>query len=240
MTADLLYSDVESDLRASVRTLLADRASAADVLARCESDQPYDLALWRMLVELGATSLPVAEDAGGQGASVRETAVVLEELGRAVAPVPFLGSAVLATAALARCPGGADLLRALATGDRIGALAVPLTTAPGGAFPATVTADGTLTGTVGSVADAEAADVLLVPALGADGPELHAVDVGAVTLRPAVPLDLTRRIADVELADAPSTVLATGPDAETAAPARAADRGRTAGLRAARHRRVVP
>ena len=53
-----------------------------------------------MLAELGFTGLLVPEALGGAGPAPRECAVVLEELGRAVAPVPFLGCAVLAVAAL--------------------------------------------------------------------------------------------------------------------------------------------
>src|SRR5262249_4167543 len=46
---DLLYSQIEEDLRASVRALLSDRSPWSAVLARCESDQVYDAALWRTL-----------------------------------------------------------------------------------------------------------------------------------------------------------------------------------------------
>ena len=59
------------------------------------------------------------EELGGQGASTREIAVVMEELGRFVAPVPFLGSAVLATTALLGCKPSdevRELLDALGAG----------------------------------------------------------------------------------------------------------------------------
>ena len=108
---NLLYSEIEDDLQASVRAVLTDHCPPSAVLARLESDEPYDLDLWRILTELGVTGLHVPEERGGHGASMRETAVVLEELGRFVAPVPFLGSTVLATTALLdfadlRCVGG--------------------------------------------------------------------------------------------------------------------------------------
>src|SRR6185437_14303816 len=90
----LLYTDVEEELRASVRELLTDRAPHASIIKRTESDEPYDLALWRTLAaEIGVAGLAVPEKAGGAGASWREVAVVAEELGRSVAPVPFLGTA---------------------------------------------------------------------------------------------------------------------------------------------------
>ncbi len=211
---NLLYSDVEDQLRASVRDLLADRARPDAILARCETDKPYDLDLWRTLTgELGAGALHVPEELGGQGASTREVAVVMEELGRSVAPVPFLGSAVLATTALLGCePTDAvrELLDELGSGRVVGALAVSLGATPGSSFPSTVEADGdTLRGRVRSIGDALPADVLIVPAVGAAGPRLHAVPVGqdGVSVTPVVSLDLTRPVADVSFDAVSSTVL---------------------------------
>ncbi|WP_164836207.1 acyl-CoA dehydrogenase family protein [Actinacidiphila soli] len=221
--SDLLYSEVEDDLRTAVRGLLADRCRPSAVLARIESDTPYDLGLWRTLAqELGLAGLLVPEKAGGQGASAREVAVVLEELGAAVAPVPFLGSAVLATTAL--LGAGTDAAEAvvgrLAAGEAVGALAVPLPTAPGAAFPEGVRADenGTLTGRVTSVAEASAADVLVVPAVGPQGPGLYEVAAGAAGVRiaVAVSLDLTRPIADIDL-DGVAARLLAGPETAVAA-----------------------
>ncbi|MBB3666141.1 alkylation response protein AidB-like acyl-CoA dehydrogenase [Prauserella sediminis] len=214
-TADLLYSDVETDLRASVRDLLNDRCEPASLLARVESDEPYDLELWHTLArELGAAGLAVPEELGGQGASTREVALVLEELGRSVAPVPFLGSAVLATSALLACDTAsaevADLVRKLASGTSTGALAVPLSTMADAEFPTAVTAaaDGTLSGTVRSVADGTAADVFVVPATGPDGPGLYAVEATAAEVSAPVSFDLTRPIADVTFGGAAATRLA--------------------------------
>ncbi|MCD0482573.1 acyl-CoA/acyl-ACP dehydrogenase [Streptacidiphilus sp. ASG 303] len=229
-TPDLLYSEVEEDLRASVRALLADRCPPAAVLARAEGPAPYDGKLWHALArELGAAGLQVPEEHGGAGATLRETAVVLEELGRAAAPTPFLGSAVLATTALLACAGGAELLAELAAGERTAALAVPLAAAPGTGFPwaglpQTVRADGAgaLTGRVAAVADAAAADVLLVPAAGPDGPGLYAVeaDAAGLAVAPRTSLDLTRPLADLALHGVPARRLA-GPAEAPAAVERA-------------------
>jgi alkylation response protein AidB-like acyl-CoA dehydrogenase len=224
--SDLLYSEVEEDLRASIRALLADRAAPAAVLARTESGDPVDAKLWRALAELGVTGLPVPERLGGAGASWRETAVVLEELGRAVAPVPFFGSAVLATAALLAA-GDETLLPDLAAGAKTAALAVPFTASPGTVSPGT-TSPGTaspgtaspgtapglsrsgvtvagdhLSGSVTTVADALIADVFLVPA----GDELYAVDASDVTRTPLTSLDQTRPVADLAFDSAPARAL---------------------------------
>ncbi|MGQ5634971.1 MULTISPECIES: acyl-CoA dehydrogenase family protein [unclassified Streptomyces] len=197
---DLLYSEEEEALRAAVRDLLGDHCTPADVLARVESDTPHDLALWKSLTEgMGLAGLLVPEAQGGQGASAREVAVVLEELGRAVAPVPYLTSAVVATEALLAC-GDEELLGRLAAGRTIGALAVGLHTAPGAAVKAVRLEDGALHGELTGIADAAVADVLLVPA---DDGGLYAVAASAVTVVPQTSLDLTRPLATLRLEGAP-------------------------------------
>lgn len=219
MTPNLLYSDVEDDLRATVRDVLADRGLPASLVSGTDSEPTYDPALWRTLsTDLGLVGLPVPERLGGQGASFRETALVLEELGRAVAPVPFLGSAVLATSVLLNADVDAEpvaaLLRRLAAGETTAALAVPLSTTPHAEFPTTVRADaGVLDGTVTTVADVSVADVLVVPATGPDGPALFAVDASAaeVEIADVVSFDLTRRVGDVRLRRAPAHLLVSGP-----------------------------
>lgn len=208
---DLLYSEEEEALRSAVRDLLADHCDAPGVIARTESDAPHDLAAWKALADgMGLAGLLVPEDRGGQGATHREAAVVLEELGRAVAPVPYLTSAVVATEALLACETDAGLLAQLASGRRIGALAVALNVAPGDAYRVVRHEDGALHGELTGIADAVAADVLLVPA---DDGGLYAVEADAVTVTPQPSLDLTRPVATVRLDGAPGRLLG---DAETA------------------------
>ncbi|MGQ0467353.1 MAG: acyl-CoA dehydrogenase family protein [Sporichthyaceae bacterium] len=213
--ANLLYTDVEDDLRGTVRALLDKRADWSDVLARTESAEPTDLALWHSLAaDIGCAGLAVAETYGGAGASWREVAVVAEELGRAVAPVPFLGSAVVATALLGELapasPEAAKILEALAGGERVAAVAAP---AGASAFHLTgsVTArQGGLHGLVGLVLDATTADVLLVPtsdgvfAVETDAPGVHVASVAS--------LDMTRPLAEVALNGATGRQLAAPDD----------------------------
>lgn len=207
---DLLYSEEEEALRAAVRDLLADHCDAPGVIARTESDAPHDLAAWKALADgMGLAGLLVPEAQGGQGAGHREVAVVLEELGRAVAPVPYLTSAVVATEALLEC-GDEELLGRLASGRTVAALAVGLHRAPGTAFAVARLENGTLHGELTGIADAAAADVLLVPA--EDG-GLYAVQASDATVTPQVSIDLTRPLAGVALAGAPGRRLG---DAEPA------------------------
>ena len=100
------------------------------MLARTETGQTYDDKLWHTLAaEVGCAGLLIPEEHGGAGASYREAAVVAEELGRTVAPVPFLGSAVIATAALLAA-GDTTLLPELASGTITATLAVPFASRP--------------------------------------------------------------------------------------------------------------
>jgi alkylation response protein AidB-like acyl-CoA dehydrogenase len=101
MSADLLYSQTERDLAAALADLLTDRAAPADVIARTERAEAYDIKLWRTVAaEIGVAGLLIPEALGGAGASYRELATAAEQFGAFAAPIPYLGSAAVATAAL--------------------------------------------------------------------------------------------------------------------------------------------
>jgi alkylation response protein AidB-like acyl-CoA dehydrogenase len=191
---DLLYDETEEDLRASLRALL----STVD-----RGGERYDAKLWRVLAaEMGLAGLLVPEELGGAGAGHRVAALVLEELGRAVAPVPYLGSAVVATTALLAC-GATDLLPRLASGEAVAALAVPFSRSPYDESAAKA-------GTVTSVADALPADILLVPA--SDGLWAVETEGPGVSRAPVVSFDATRQLCDITLDGSPGRRIA---DAET-------------------------
>jgi len=224
---DLLYGETETELRSAVRGLLEDRAGWRDVLARTETGHTYDDKLWHTLAaEVGCAGLLIPESLGGAGASFREVAVVAEELGRFVAPVPFLGSAVLATTAL-WASGDTTLLPDLASGAVTAALAIPFAAGTRHRPVPTVRLDVPrpgdergeyrLTGTISGVADALPADVLLVPADSVPY-ALYAVRVSepGVGKRPLVSLDMTRQLCEVRLDQARGTQVAVGQAAEQA------------------------
>jgi len=237
---DLLFSDAERALADSLSSLLADRGGLDMALARTESGQTYDEGLWQSVAaDLGCAGLLIPEGNGGAGASYREAAAAAEALAAFVAPVPFLGSAVVATAALLSVTAGAgetsasvravvDLLGRLAAGETTAALAIPFATAPGASYPTSVRLAGTrpgdaaegiarLRGMVTGVADALPADMLLVPADGVPR-GLYLVDmaVPGVAKRPVVSLDMTRQLCDLSFDDAPATLIASGPVASRA------------------------
>jgi alkylation response protein AidB-like acyl-CoA dehydrogenase len=170
-----------------------------------------DLRLWRRLCgEIGVAGLAVPERFGGSGAGPAEVHVVQDELGRALAGTPMLGSAVLATRALlasgdeAAC---AALLPAMADGTAIAALA--WTTAAGRWDPAEVACraapaladDWIIDGEAHYVLDGDHATVLLVPAVMAAGIGLFVVRPAqqGVTCSPCASMDQTRRLAVVRL-----------------------------------------
>jgi alkylation response protein AidB-like acyl-CoA dehydrogenase len=211
-TGDLLYSDTEDALRDSVRQLFADRCPPESVMHAYDS-APQDFSgVWLTLaVELGVAGLLVPEALGGAGAGAREAAVVMEEIGRAVAPVPFLSSAVLATVALLRA-GDSETVSRLAQGELTAALAVPFSTAPGDSIPSVSAGADGLSGSVKSVAGAAEADVLVVPVAGPDGIELHIVsrDSAGVKVSPLLALDMTRPLANVVFSAAASSCVGAG------------------------------
>jgi alkylation response protein AidB-like acyl-CoA dehydrogenase len=202
---NLLYDEVEDDLRSAVAALLTDRCPPDAVRAAYDGDRSQVEGLWSALgAELGTAGLLVPEEYDGAGASAREAAVVLEESGRHVAPTPFLTSAVVATTALLAggsvTPAAADLLRDLATGKRTAALLVPFAASPQHEPPRFVAdGEGRVAGRVTSVAGALEADVLLAPIATSSGLAIAAVPAVDARVEAVVSLDMSRPLADITL-----------------------------------------
>jgi alkylation response protein AidB-like acyl-CoA dehydrogenase len=165
------------------------------------------------------------DDPGGFGsASSGPAAAIRAAQLRAAARAPATDAASGTRAALVSPAAG--LLRQLADGSLTAALAVTAVTRPGAPFPAVArvagrgdAASGTvrLRGTIAAVADALPADVLLVPADGVPS-ALYLVEATApgVHRTPLVSLDMTRRLCDVTLDDAPARQVAVAAAAEAA------------------------
>jgi len=210
---DLLLTEVEEDLRTTVRDLLADQCDPTVVTGVYDGDRVIVADLWKALsVDLGLAGLLVPEERGGHGATAREAAVVLRELGRTTAPVPFLTSAVIATTVLLGSDG--QLLTDLAEGRRTAALVVPWSTGPDGPIRPVVGDGGRVSGSVTSVAGALEADVLLVPVASEAGFDIHAVAASDAVVTPVVSLDMTRQLADIAFESAAATLVLA--DAEEA------------------------
>lgn len=208
--AEYIFTEEQQALRTAVRRFCAENFGEATVRRLMESDPTFDPAVWRRLgSELGVLGMSVPEADGGVGGSLVDQAVAVEEFGATLACGPLFGTVYLAIPALVACPSSDardDLLGALVEGERSAAFT-----------PDPVTVSGaTLTGTAAQVVDATAADVLLIPATGSDGPGLYAVDLNGsgVQRDPLVTMDLTRPQARITLDGAPGTLLAGPEEAE--------------------------
>ncbi|MFC6884618.1 MULTISPECIES: acyl-CoA dehydrogenase family protein [Actinomadura] len=224
----LIRTDEQRELAGSVRSFLADTAPMARVREVAESDEAFDRTVWdRMAGELGLAGLAVPEAYGGAGAGHGEVAVVMEELGAALTPSPYLASAVLAANVLLRAgdEGAAkDLLPGVASGATLATFAVPV---QGDALPAASPAAGAasgggheLRGTAARVLNGAEADLILVPADLPDGSRaVFAVDGSAagVTRTPLATLDLTRPQARIGFAGTPARRITDSPEAVSAA-----------------------
>ena len=121
---DFGLTDDQREIQRTAREMLAERAKPERVREHAESGTVDD-ALWRELSELGWAGIAVAEEHGGQGLGQIELSILCEELGRSLAPVPFLPTAMAAT--VIQQDGSAEQrerwLPGLASGEMVGALA---------------------------------------------------------------------------------------------------------------------
>jgi alkylation response protein AidB-like acyl-CoA dehydrogenase len=208
---ELEFSEEQDALREGVRSVLERECPTSVVRGVVEKGVAPD-GLWAHMVELGWPALTVPDDAGGLGLGMVELAVVVEELGRVIAPGPFLPT-VTQFAPAVREAGSAEqrrhYLTAVATGDCTGALA--LTEAGGSYDPARVTATATpdgdhvvLTGTKDAVLGGVSADAIVVVARhpgteGDDGVGAYVVARDDVVIEAIASLDPSRDVARVVL-----------------------------------------
>ncbi len=120
---DFGLTDDQREIQRTARELLGERAKWERVREHAEARRT-DEALWRELCELGWPGIAVAEEYGGQGLGRVELSILCEELGRTVAPVPFLPTVLAAT--LIEHAGSEQQRRrwlpGLASGETIGAV----------------------------------------------------------------------------------------------------------------------
>jgi len=184
-------------LAETARDLLAKRDARGAARALLEAPEEPMPELWGELVNLGWLGLHIPEEHGGSGYSLEELAVVVEALGRAVAPGPFVPTAI--ASAVIAAAGDDELkkryLPGLADGSTTGAAAL------GGSV---TVSGGTASGPAGNVLGGGLAKVILVPA----GDDVAVVEVGeGVTVEVPPNMDPTRRTARVTLDGAPATVI---------------------------------
>ncbi|HEY4331532.1 MAG TPA: acyl-CoA dehydrogenase family protein [Ilumatobacteraceae bacterium] len=119
---DFRLSPEQSDLRELTNKILIERVTNETHKAAAKHDHGLDLDLWRTLADSGIAGINLPESVGGGGLGLIEAAVVLEEVGRATAPVPAF-AVLVAGAALGRFNGDAYLAD-VAAGDRVVTVAI--------------------------------------------------------------------------------------------------------------------
>lgn len=205
------FSEEAEALREQARRFLEDRSGREKARAVMESGASHDAALWAEIVALGWTAIRIPEEHGGLGLSALELCVLAEEIGRAVTPVPFTSSVMLATEALIAAGTAAQKakwLPKLADGSAIGAVALAEGTSAPGSRSALRIADGKANGMKVPVADALAADFLILS--GQDGLYIVETKAAGVDISPVETIDLVRRSARVTLTNAPVEALEGG------------------------------
>ena len=194
----IAISEEHRALAQTVAGFLADHQSRAAARSLLETETDGLPAFWAELGGLGLLGLHVAEEHGGSGFGLPETLVVAEQMGRHLAPGPFVPTVITSAVLVAAGPDDLRkrLLPGLADGSVIGAAAL------GGEV---TYVNGAATGKAGVVISGHLADVLLVPA----GDDVLVIEKSAGGVQAEVPanLDQSRRAARVRLDAASATVL---------------------------------
>src|SRR5690242_17485085 len=202
------FSDDQKQLRDQARKFLAEKCTSKAVRVVLDGKESYDRELWKGLAEMGFLGVAIPEEHGGAGAGHLELCVIAEEMGRALAPVPFSSTVYLAAEALMLAGSDAQKqkwLPKIASGEAIGTLA--LFEGSGNPSPKAIkleAANGVLNGVKKPVADGAIADLVVVAVrtakAGRDSDiSLFLVDVkgGGVEAKALTNLDPTRGQAEL-------------------------------------------
>jgi 3-oxocholest-4-en-26-oyl-CoA dehydrogenase beta subunit len=174
---DFTLTQAQQELGALSRDILTDLVTSARLREVEAAGDRFDAALWAELAKAGVLSAALPESVGGAGLGLLEQCTVLAEIGRAVAPAPYLASIVLGASALARF-GTADQQRQwagpAARGEIIVAAALAEEDSDDPGSPVTTAAragDGwQLSGAKTTVQAGTLAGLLLVTAMTPEGP----------------------------------------------------------------------
>ncbi|MGY1753586.1 acyl-CoA dehydrogenase family protein [Blastococcus sp. SYSU D01042] len=220
---DFTYDSEQNDLREAVAALLARAYGDSEARRKTTKTDPgFDEKVWTQLAEMGLLGLPFAEEHGGAGAGPVEVAIVAEEIGRVLAPEPFVEAVVLAGGLIDAVGTDAqkgELLEGLAGGGTLPAFAhaeIGARWTPTASAVTATEAGGswTLSGVKEPVPHGARADVLVVSAAlpdGGTGLFLVQGDASGLSRTGYRNHDGTRS-ANVRFDGTPATVLGTGGD----------------------------
>jgi alkylation response protein AidB-like acyl-CoA dehydrogenase len=204
VTAITAFTQDQGEIRGVARQFLEREAPIERVRDWMDGDLAFTSRLWEQVSALGWPGIAIAEERGGAGYGFLERAILLEEMGRALTPLPFLASAGIAADALAAIDSAASrpLLEELASGEVTAALVAYGDLLSGPRPGADVRADvhdehWTVTGHAGLTLGAPEAGVLLVVAAVDDALGLFSVLAQDADRRPVALVDATRPAAVV-------------------------------------------
>ncbi|HUZ09620.1 MAG TPA: acyl-CoA dehydrogenase family protein [Acidimicrobiales bacterium] len=197
----------------TTRKFIQSRGALTATRDRWERPEGFDLPYWREAAELGWAAAFVPEDLGGgsvSGRPVQDAAIVAEEMGRMVAPGPFLAVNVVAAAIAEQGTAAqrAEWLPGIVSGEMVGSWAVEEDGATWSGTLPTVSATAevergelVLNGAKAYVEAAGQADLFLVTARtgGALSQLLLPADTPGLTVTPGRSIDLSRRFGRLHL-----------------------------------------
>jgi alkylation response protein AidB-like acyl-CoA dehydrogenase len=204
---DFELTDDQRDLQDAARDVIT-KDCTAEFVRSVVDDGVDPIGWWHTLVELYWPAIAIPETSQGLGLTWVELAIVVEELGRAIDPSPFLATTTQFAPTIAHCASSEQathLLESVATGAITGAVAFAAHTVRATAAPPTdagATGGWRLTGTAEHVVDADRADTVAVVAGAGDQPAVFLVpraDLTSVTLIEGV--DPTTHLTNIELTD---------------------------------------
>jgi 3-oxocholest-4-en-26-oyl-CoA dehydrogenase beta subunit len=166
---DFALTDDQISLQGLANEILSEQVTNDHLKALeadAESFSVYDRGLWKQLAAAGLTGIAVPEEQGGAGLGFLDLAVIFEEIGRAVAPVPAVATMTTAYVLGRAVPDAvADILTGVASGDTV------ITTAFGEPGDVSARHEGeqwVLDGEKGFVPYGAEADIVAVPAVSGE------------------------------------------------------------------------
>lgn len=212
------FSEDQMFLKEQANKFLTEKCDPSVNRKVLEGDEPYDKDLWNQVVEMGWTGTAIPEEYGGLGLGHLELCVIAEELGRAIAPIPFASSIYLACEALMVAGSEQqkkEYLPKLISGELIGTLAMSEGTGqPTPVSMKTTFVDGKLNGDKLPVPDGDIADIAIVVAKTSEANSPDAVALAIVDLKAdgvsretVRTLDPSRSQAKISFSNAPAEAL---------------------------------
>lgn len=178
------FSDDQKLLKDQARSFLADKCSSQEVRRILDGDEPFHPELWAGVAEMGWLGASIPEEYDGLGLGYLELCVIAEELGRAVAPIPFSSTVYLFAEAI--MIAGSDeqkqkYLPKVASGEIIGTLA--MSERAGAVTPKSIQSSvsgGALSGTKIPVPDGDIANHIIVAARTGSGNDARSISLFVV------------------------------------------------------------